>query len=125
VAYQKKVISVLLCRVTLKNLGHINIASIIKRLSGRGEGSQPISSFSQPGNFLFSCGHSGNFLEISVIVPSSDRKRIPPWANAKLPYIAWENCSGQNKGLFLAQNRKITMTTSENRNFCYSSQYVR
>ncbi len=35
-------------------------------------------------------------------------------------YITWENCSGQNKGLIQAQNRKITMTTSENRNFFYS-----
>ncbi len=73
-----------------------------------------------PESSWISCGHSGNFLEIFVIVPSSYRKRIAAWANAKLPYIAWENCSGQNKGLFQAQNRKITMKTSENRNFWYS-----
>ncbi len=33
-----------------------------------------------------SCGHYGNFLKISVIVPSPSRKRFPSWANAKLPY---------------------------------------
>ena len=59
------------------------------------------------------CGHSKNFLEISVIVPLSDQKRFSPWANAKFTYMAWEN-SGQYKGLFQAQNRKITMTSSEN-----------
>jgi hypothetical protein len=28
--------------------------------------------------------------EISAIVPSLDRNRFPSWANAKLPYRAWE-----------------------------------
>jgi hypothetical protein len=30
-----------------------------------------------------SCGKSGNFLKISGIVPSLDRKRFPPKANEK------------------------------------------
>jgi hypothetical protein len=30
-----------------------------------------------------SCGNFGNFLKISEIVPSLDRKRFPPWSNEK------------------------------------------
>jgi hypothetical protein len=29
------------------------------------------------------CRNSGNFLKISGIVPSLDRKRFPPWADEK------------------------------------------
>ena len=55
---------------------------------GGGEGSQLLPAPS-PEISWNSCGHSGNFLEIFVIVPSSDRKRIPAWANAKLPYTVY------------------------------------
>ena len=79
-----------------------------------------ISSCARPGNFLDFLRTFRKFPGNSVIVPSLDRKRFPPWAYAKLPYRAWENCSGQCKGLFQAQKRKITMTSKENRNFCYS-----
>jgi hypothetical protein len=106
----------------LNNLGHINITSIMKRLNGWGEreGSQLISSCTRPVNFLYFLRTFRKFPGNSVIVPSLDRKRYPPWAYSKLPYRAWENCSGQCKGLFQAQKRKITMTSKENRNFCYS-----
>jgi hypothetical protein len=103
-------------------LGHINITSIMKRLNGWGEreGSQQISSCARPGNFLDFLRTFRKFPGNSVIVPSPDRKRFPPWAYAKLPYRARKNCSGQCKGLFQAQKRKITMTSKENRNFCHS-----
>jgi hypothetical protein len=87
---------------------------------GEREGSQQISSCARPGNFLEFLRIFRKFPGNSVIVPSLDRKRFPPWGYAKLPYRAWENCSGQRKGLFQAQKRKITMTSKENRNFCYS-----
>ena len=108
----------------LNNLGHINSTSIMKKLNGWGErdGSQWISSCARPGNFLYFLRTFRKFPGNSVIVPSPDRKRFPPWAYAKLPYRAWENCSGQCKGLFQAQRRKITMTSKENRNFCHSVQ---
>jgi hypothetical protein len=48
-----------------------------------GGGSQQISSSAQPGNSWI----PADILEISLIVPPSDRKRIPPWANSKLKYI--------------------------------------
>ena len=87
---------------------------------GEREGSQQISSCARPGNFLDFLRTFRKFPGNSVIVPSLDRKRFPPWAYAKLPYRAWENCSGQCKGLFQAQKRKIMMTSKENINFCYS-----
>jgi hypothetical protein len=111
VSYQKNTISVLLYRVKLNNQGRINMTSFMKRLKGKGEGRGPrefLPSYCPEISWI-SCGHYGNFLKISVIVPSPSRKRFPSWANAKLPYIAWVNSSGQNKGLFQAQNRKITM----------------
>ena len=94
----------------------------MKRLNGLGEtkGSQQKSSCARPGNFLDFLRTFRKFPGNSVIVPSLDRRRFPPWAYAKLPYRAWENCSGQCKGLFQAQKRKITMTSKENRNFCHS-----
>ena len=79
-----------------------------------------ISSCARPGNFLDFLRTFRKFPGNTVILPSPYRKRFPPWAYAKLPYIAWENCSGQCKGLFRAQKRKITMTSKENRNFCHS-----
>jgi hypothetical protein len=94
----------------------------MKRLNGWGEkGGVPADFFLRPARkfprFPADIPEiSGN----SVIVPSLDRKRFPPWAYAKLPYRAWENCSGQCKGLFQAQKRKITMSSNENRNFCHS-----
>jgi hypothetical protein len=120
VSYQEKMSVLYYCK--LNSLGHINITSIIKRLNGWGEreGSQLVSSFARPGNFLYFLRTFRKFPGNSVIVPSPDRKRFPPWAYAKLPYRAWENCSGQCKGLFQAQKRKITMTSKENRNFCHS-----
>jgi hypothetical protein len=90
---------------------------------GEREGSQLISSCAQPGIFLYFLRTFRKFPGNSVIVPFLDRKRFPPWAYAKLPYIAWENFSGQCKGLFQAQKRKITMTSKENRNFV--TVYVR
>ena len=97
--------------------------SKVNRLNrwGEREGSQLISSCARPGNFLYFLRTFRKFPGNSVIVPSPDRKRFPPWAYAKLPYRAWENCSGQCKGLFRAQKRKITMTSKENRNFCHSA----
>ena len=88
---------------------------------GETKGSQQISSCARPGNFLDFLRTFRKFPGNSVIVPSLDRKRFPPWAFAKLPYRAWENFSGLCKGLFQAQKRKITMTSKENRNFCYSA----
>jgi hypothetical protein len=79
-----------------------------------------ISSCARPGNFLDFLRTFRKFPGNTVILPSPYRKRFPPWANAKLPYRAWENCSGQCKGFFRAQKRKITMTSKENRNFCHS-----
>ncbi len=67
-----------------------------------------------------SCVNSGNLLTISGIVPFLYRKRFPPWANEKKPYCARKKCSGQNKGFIQAQNRKITMTYSENGKFFHS-----
>ncbi len=80
-----------------------------------------ISSSARPGNFLDFLRTSRKFPGNTVILPSPYRKRFPPWAYAKLPYRAWENCSGQCKGLFRAQKRKITMTSKENINFCHSA----
>ncbi len=88
---------------------------------GEREGSQQISSSARPGNFLDFLRTFRKFPGNSVIVPSLDRKRFPVWAYAELPYRAWENCSGQCKGLFQAQKRKITMTFKENINFCHSA----
>jgi hypothetical protein len=107
-------------------LGDINITSIMKRLHelGKREGSQQISSCARPGNFLYFLRTFRKFPGNSVIFPSLDRKRFPPWAYAKLPYRAWENCSGQWIGLFQAKKRKITMTFKENINFCYSACFV-
>jgi hypothetical protein len=49
VSYQKKnTISVLLYRVKLNNLGHINITSLMKRLKGRGEGGVTVDFFLRP-----------------------------------------------------------------------------
>jgi hypothetical protein len=79
-----------------------------------------ISSSARPGNFLDFLRTSRKFPRNTVILPSPYRKRFPPWAYAKLPYRAWENCSEQCLGLFRAQKRKITMTSKENRNFCHS-----
>ncbi len=111
---EKNVSSVLLYRVKLNNVGHINISSIMKWLHGWG------TDF-----FLRPARKFPRFPEdipgITVILPSPYRKRFPPWAYAKLPYRAWKNCSGQCKGLFRAQKRKITMTSKENRNFCHSA----
>jgi hypothetical protein len=120
VSYQEKMSVLHYCK--LNSLGHINITSIMKRRNGWGEreGSQLISSCAQPGNFLYFLRTFRKFSGNSVIVPSPDRKRFPPWTYAKLPYRAWENCSAQCKGLFQAQKRKITMTSKENRNFCHS-----
>jgi hypothetical protein len=87
---------------------------------GEREGSQLISSWARPGNFLYFLRTFRKFPGNSVIVPSLYQKRFPPWAYANLPYRAWENCSGQCKELFQAQKRKITMTSKESRNFCYS-----
>ncbi len=103
-------------------LGHINITCIMKDLMGWGEreGSQQISSCARPGNFLDFLRTFQKFPGNSVIVPSLDRKRFPPWAYAKFPFRAWENCSGHCKGLFQVQKRKITMTSKENRSFCHS-----
>ena len=84
-----------------------------------------ISSSTQPGNFLDFLRTSRKFPGNTVILPSPYRKRFPPWAYAKLPYRAWENCSGQCKGLFRAQKRKITMTSKENRNFCHSVSSIK
>jgi hypothetical protein len=87
---------------------------------GGGERSQLISSCARPGKFLDFLRTFRKFPGNSGILPSPYRKRFPPWAYAKLPYRAWENCSRQCKGLFQAQKRKITMTSKENRNFCHS-----
>jgi hypothetical protein len=114
---EKNVSSVLLYRVKLNNVGHINITSIMKILNGWGT-----DFFLRPG-WKFPI-FPEDIPEISwkyVILPSPYRKRFPPWAYAKLPYRAWENCSGQCKGLFRAQKRKITMTSKKNRNFCHSA----
>jgi hypothetical protein len=89
---------------------------------GEREGSQQISSCAQPGNFLDFLRTFRKFPGNSVIVPSLDRKRYPPWAYAKFPFRAWENCSGHCKGFFQAQKRKITMTSKEYRSFCHSAQ---
>jgi hypothetical protein len=72
-----------------------------------------ISSCARPGNFLDFLRASRKFPGNTVILPSPYRKRFPPWAYAKLPYRAWENCSGQCKGLFRAEKRKITMTSKK------------
>ena len=45
VSYQKNTISVLLYRVKLNNLGHINMTSFMKRLKGKGEGGVPVDFF--------------------------------------------------------------------------------
>jgi hypothetical protein len=102
-------------------IGHMIIPIVMKKLYER-QGSGPrrfllahISEIS-----WISCVNSGNFLKISGIVHSLYRKRFPPWANEKKPYGARKKCSGQNKGLIQAQNRKITMTYSENRKFFHS-----
>ena len=121
VSYQKKMS--VLYYFKLYDLGHINITSIMKRLYGWGgerEGSHLISSCTWPGNFLYFLRTFWKFPGNSVIIPSLDRKRFPPWAYGKLPYRAWENCSRQCKGLFQAQKRKIMMTSKENKKFCYS-----
>jgi len=106
---------------TCSYIGHMTIPIVMKKLYERQE--------SGPRRFLLahiseiswiSCVNSGNFLKISGIVPSLYRKRFPPWANEKKPYGARKKCSGQNKGLIQAQNRKITMTYSENRKFFHS-----
>ncbi len=47
-SYQKNTISLLLYRVKLNNLGHINITSLMKRLNGRGEGGVPVDFFLSP-----------------------------------------------------------------------------
>jgi hypothetical protein len=91
---------------------------------GEREGSQQISSRARPGNFLDFLRTFRKFPGNSVIVPSLDRKRFPPWAYAKFPFRVWENCSGHCKGLFQAQKRKITMTSKENISFCHSVIYV-
>ncbi len=114
----KNVSSVLLYWVKLNNVGHINITSIIKK---KMRGGGRISSSARPGNFLDILRTSRKFPGNTVILPSPYRNRFPPWAYAKLPYRAWENCSGQCKGLFRAQKRKITMTSKENKNFCHSA----
>jgi len=106
---------------TCSYIGHMTIPIVMKKLYERQE--------SGPRRFFLahiseiswiSCVNSGNFLKISGIVPSLYRKRFPPWANEKKPYGARKKCSGQNKGLIQAQNRKITMTYSENRKFFHS-----
>ncbi len=106
---------------TCSYIGHMTFPIVMKKLYERQE--------SGPRRFLLahiseiswiSCVNSGNFLKISGIVPSLYRKRFPPWANEKKPYGARKKCSGQNKGLIQAQNRKITMTYSENRKFVHS-----
>ena len=47
-SYQKNTISLLLYRVKLNNLGHINITSLMKRLKGRGEGGVTVDFFLRP-----------------------------------------------------------------------------
>jgi hypothetical protein len=83
----------------------------MKRLNGcGGEGGVPVN--------FFLC-QARKFPIFPADIPEISW-RFPPWAYAKLPYRAWENCSGQCKGLFQAQKRKITMTSKEDRNFCHS-----
>jgi hypothetical protein len=106
---------------TCTYIGHMTIPIVMKKLYERQE--------SGPRRFLLahiseiswiSCVNSGNFLKISGIVPSLYRMSFPPWANEKKPYGARKKCSSQIKGLIQAQNRKITMTYSENRKFFHS-----
>jgi hypothetical protein len=49
VSYQKKPISVLLYKVKLYNLGHINMTSFMQRLKGKGEGGVPVDFFLRTG----------------------------------------------------------------------------
>jgi hypothetical protein len=93
-----------LYRVKLKNLGHINITSIIKRRKVLGgEGGVPAYFFLRPAR---------KFPRFPADIPEIS------WKFRNCPF--WENFSGQCKGLFQAQKRKITMTSKENRNFCHS-----
>jgi hypothetical protein len=48
VSYQKNTISVLLYRVKLNNLGHINMTSFMNSLKGNGEGGVPVDFFLRP-----------------------------------------------------------------------------
>ncbi len=45
VSYQKNTISLLLYRVKLNNLGHINMTSLMKRLKGKREGVVQVDYF--------------------------------------------------------------------------------
>ncbi len=48
-----------------------------------------------------------------------EQETIPAWETENDGDAASTKCSGHNKGLFLPQIRKITMTSSENMMFCY------
>jgi hypothetical protein len=65
-------------------LGYMTIPIVMKKLY-EGEGRDPSRFLLAhiPEISWISCGNSGNFLKISGIVPSLDRKIFPPWANEK------------------------------------------
>jgi hypothetical protein len=65
-------------------LGHMTIPIVMKKLyKGKGRGhSRFLLAYIQEMS-LISCGNSGNFLKISGMVPTLDRKTFPPWADEK------------------------------------------
>jgi hypothetical protein len=65
-------------------LGHMTIPMVMKNLfKGEGRGPSRFLLGHIPEISLISCGNSGNFLKISGMVPTLDRKTFPPWANEK------------------------------------------